>query len=357
MVNNSVKLPSSISVTLNPGCEAYFNEKFVDKGFSNSDTGFLIVDNNGVDGKNYRTCEFTSSFLVNTSKGIELPIQSETNLTTIYRKRKNVARLLPTVVESHANMQNKKWKDEKEEQFRALERGEEKTHIEAYDGVEEIKVTDNVSYVTSTNHHQTGNWIVRCPTITEKKPWWNLGLFSPTVSETSVTSQQERYNNNLLLHEVPKKRVGRHTEYNQQRQQRKQILQGRNYANQLKQSTNNYKLDGPTDEDRLPYICDINDKQKVYNAAAAPTFVVGDRYYDDCIRNQQPLIEKNAYNDKPFHAIQQQNESESTQQNFYHEQRQPNINGCNNKDDSNRINDEFNYQATSNVDVSNLLIL
>ena len=31
-VNNSVKPSSSISVTLNPGCEAYFNEKFVDKG-------------------------------------------------------------------------------------------------------------------------------------------------------------------------------------------------------------------------------------------------------------------------------------------------------------------------------------
>jgi len=269
-------------------------------------------------------------------------------------------------------MQNKKWKDEKEEQFRALKRGEEKTHIEAYDGVEDIKVTDNVSYVTSTNHHQKGNWIVRWPTITEKKPWWNLGLFSPTVSETSITAQQERYNNNFLLQEVPKKRVGRtsgrKTEYNHHRQEQKQILQGRNYANQLKQSTNNYKLDGPTDEDRLPYICDINDKQKVYNAAAATTFVVADSYYDDCVRNQQPLIEKNANNDKPFHAIQQQNASEIAHKFFYDEQRQrendrksklcssSNTSGFNNTNGNNTINDEFNYQVktTSNVDVSKI---
>ena len=178
--------------------------------------------------------------------------------------------------------------------------------------VEEIKVTDNVSYVTTTNNGltiQKGNCIVRCPTITEKKLWWNLGLFSPTISEiSSVTSsfQQERYNNNSFLNEneeVSEKRVGRKTEYNdhyrQKKQEKKHFLQQRqgirrNSANRLKQFTNNYKLDGLTrDEDRLVYICDINDKQKVNNAtsaavvAAATTFVAADSYYDDCVRNQQ----------------------------------------------------------------------
>ena len=44
------------------------------------------------------------------------------------------------IVESYAYLRGKTCKDEKEEQFRASKRGEEKTYEVAYNGVEEIKV-------------------------------------------------------------------------------------------------------------------------------------------------------------------------------------------------------------------------
>ena len=290
----------------------------------------------GIESKDVTSCGHKKSGFIHHhtyKEGRNSTTQKEKNsLITMYTKRKNVARYLPRVVESHANIENEEWKDEKEAHLQDSKREGEDTKLEAYDGVEEIKVTDNVSYVTTTNNGltiQKGNCIVRCPIITEKKLWWNLGLFSPTISEiSSVTSslQQERYNNNSFLNEneeVSEKRVGRKTEYNdhyrQKKQEKKHFLQQRqgirrNSANRLKQFTNNYKLDGLTrDEDRLVYICDINDKQKVNNAttaavgAAATTFVAADSYYDDCVRNQQPLIEKNVNNNKLFHAsIKQQ---------------------------------------------------
>ena len=289
----------------------------------------------GIENKDVTSCGHKKSGFIHHhtyKEGRNSTTQKEKNsLITMYTKRKNVARYLPRVVESHANIENEEWKDEKEAHLQDSKREGEDTKLEAYDGVEEIKVTDNVSFVTTTNNGltiQKGNCIVRCPIITEKKLWWNLGLFSPTNSEiSSVTSslQQERYNNNSFLNEneeVSEKRVGRKTEYSdhyrQKKQEKKHFLQQRqgirrNSANRLKQFTNNYKLDGLRDEDRLVYICDINDKQKVNNAtsaavvAAATTFVAADSYYDDCVRNQQPLIEKNVNNNKLFHAsIKQQ---------------------------------------------------
>ena len=304
------------------------------KKYSNSNTGYLKVSNSRVriENDDVTSCEYKNSDLIHhTSKEGRFPTtqKEKNNLITIYGKRKNVARFLPRVVESHANTENEEWKDEKEEQLQGSKRGGGETKLEAYDGVEEIKVTNNVSYVTTTtNHHyQRGNWIVRCPTITEKRLWWNLGLFSPTISEiSSIPSsvQQERYNNNSLLEEneeVSEKRAkgGKYNNhYHQKKQEKKQFhdneRQGirRNSANRLKQFTNNYKLDGPRDENRLAYICDINDKQKVDNAssavvaAAATNFVAADSYYDDCVRNQQPLIEKNVNNNKHFYSLQQQ---------------------------------------------------
>ena len=233
------------------------------KRHSNSNTGFLKVSNSRlqIEKDDVTSCEHKKSgFTHHTSEeGRFLTTQKEkNNLITIHRKRKNVARFLPRVVESHANAENEEWKDEKEEQLQGSKRGGGETKLEAYDGVEEIKVTNNVSYVTTTNnhHYQRGNWIVRCPTITEKRLWWNLGLFSPTISEiSSIPSsvQQERYNNNSLFYEneeVSEKRVkGGKAEYDhyhhpQKKQEKKQFLQQRqgirrNSANRLKQFTNN----------------------------------------------------------------------------------------------------------------------
>ena len=303
---------------------------------SNSNTGFLRHINSGdvgMDNDDVNSCGHKkSSFIHHTFKeGRFSTIQKEkNNLITIYREGRNVARFLPKVVESHANKETEEWKDEKEEQLPYSKREERETKLEAYDGVEEIKVTNNVSYVTTSNDHvtiQRGNHTVRYPIITEKRIWWNLGLFSPTISEISSipnSLEQERDNNNSVFienEEVSEKRVGRITKYSdhyhQKKQEKKQFLQRRqgirrNSANRLKQFANNYKLDGLRDEDRLECICDINDKQKVNNAtsaavgAAATTFVAADSYYDDCVRNQQPLIEKNVNKNKLFHDFRKQ---------------------------------------------------
>ena len=297
-------------------CGGYFNEKDSDKNSYSSNTGLLIVNNS-------KTCENGLNSPLPTSKQIQLPTQNVENNIVTNTKRKYTARLLPTVVfESHAttNQRSKNWKEEKEEQpFRSLKRGEEKTctEAEAYDGVEEIKVTDNVSYVTSTKnyHQQKGNSIVRCPIKTEEKPWWNLSLFSPTVSETSYTVQQERYNNTLALQRrVPEKRVGRRKiEYNhQKKQEKKQFQQGRNYANRLKQSTNNYRLDGPRDE----YICDTNDKQKevcnLHTATTTTFMVADDSHYNDCESDQQPIKQVESNNNNNYYYYNKSNNTFNT---------------------------------------------
>ena len=174
-------------------------------------------------------------------------------------------------------------------------------YTEAYDGVKEIKVTEDMSYfTTTTNHHQLKRNGIDIWSTSSGKPWWNLSLLSPTLSEySSIAAEQGGYNNNLLLHKVPKKRVSgsRKTEYNSnpKKQEKKQILlKGRRiYANQLKHSTNNYKLDGCRDKDRLQYICDFDDKQKVYSnagsATVSTTFVVHNTYDDDCFLAYQQL--------------------------------------------------------------------
>ena len=174
-------------------------------------------------------------------------------------------------------------------------------YTEAYDGVKEIKVTEDMSYfTTTTNHHQLKRNPIDIWSTSSGKPWWNLSLLSPTLSESSsIAAEQGGYNNNLLLHKVPKKRVSgsRKTEYNSnpKKQEKKQILlKGRRiYANQLKHSTNNYKLDGCRDKDRLQYICDFDDKQKVYSnagsATVSTTFVAHNTYDDDCFLAYQQL--------------------------------------------------------------------
>ena len=317
------------------------DDNFTIKGNYHSNAGFLIHNSSWAEAIEYddvTSCGHKKSgFIHHTFKeGRNSTIQKEkNNLITIYGKRRNVARFLPKVVESHANTENQEWKDEKEELLRDSKREGEETKLKADDGVEEIKVTNNVSYVTTSNDPLTthkGNWIVRCPTIAEKRIWWNLGLFSPTISEiSSIPSSlpQERDNNNSVFienEEVSEKRVGRITKYSdhyrQKKQEKKQFLQRRqgirrNSANRLKQFANNYKLDGLRDEDRLEYICDINDKQKVNNAtsaavgAAATTFVAADSYYDDCVRNQQPLIETNINNNKLIHDFQKQKQPQN----------------------------------------------
>ena len=219
----------------------------------------------------------------------------------MHRESRNTVRLLTSVVGSRVYKDDKKWKDEKKERYRCLKRGGKKMYTEAYDGVKEIKVTEDMSYfTTTTNHHQLKRNGIDIWSTSSGKPWWNLSLLSPTLSESSsIAAEQGGYNNNLLLHKVPKKRVSgsRKTEYNSnpKKQEKKQILlKGRRiYANQLKHSTNNYKLDGCRDKDRLQYICDFDDKQKVYSnagsATVSTTFVVHNTYDDDCFLAYQQL--------------------------------------------------------------------